>query len=211
MLPTVLNIILYYLGQENKIHCFSGPPASVQLPPGFYFILNVQARDRPRPGALWHPISEFAFARARYSIGHAFSMLTRHCVVLRPHAFSRSRDRLLKPRSTTMLVSTRVLIQNGRRTHVVRGWRVVSIPKEDARRTDIAACIPVFTSMTTIRWSHSVLRLDQGMFPVPAVIGRAQSAMDFQDVSLQRLRRGSVFVYLIFVKKQQLNAVLGTN
>ena len=39
-------------GQENKIHCFSGPPASVQLPPGFYFILNVQARDRPRPGAL---------------------------------------------------------------------------------------------------------------------------------------------------------------
>ena len=53
---TQLQYLLLYLcekailGQENKIHCFSGPPASVQLPPGFYFIL---ARNRPRPGALW--------------------------------------------------------------------------------------------------------------------------------------------------------------
>ena len=44
-----------------------------------------------------------------------------------------------------------------------RGWRVVSIPKEDTRCTDIAACIPVFASMTAMRWSHSALRLDQGM------------------------------------------------
>ena len=113
-------------------------------------------------------------------------MLTGHCVVLRLHAFSRSRDRSLKPRSqTTMLVSTRVLIQNGRRTHVVRGWRVVSIPKEDARRTDIAACIII-----------SICEHDYDAFepfsppsgsrdaPVRALIGRAQSAMGFQDVSL---------------------------
>ena len=98
---------------------------------------------------------------ARYSIGHAFSMLTGHCVVLRLHAFSRSRDRSLKPRSTTMLVSTRAF--NSEWAKNTRGWRVVSIPKEDARRADIAACIPVFASTTTMRWSHSALRLDQGM------------------------------------------------
>ena len=52
---------------------------------------------------------------------------------------------------------------------------IVSIPKEDARRTDIVACIPVFASMTTMRWSHSALRRDAP---------DSQSAMDFQDVSL---------------------------
>ena len=100
---------------------------------------------------------------ARYSIGHTFSMLTGsgHCVVLRLHAFSRSRDRSLKPRSTTMLVSTRAF--NSEWAKNTWGWRVVSIPKEDARCTDIAACKPVFASMTTMRWSHSALRLDQGM------------------------------------------------
>ena len=105
----------YLLGQENKIHCFSGPPASVQLPPGFYFIIikrtSTQSATPGRPGALWRPISQFAFvrahARARYSIGHTFSMLTGHCIVLRLHAFSRSHNRSLKPRSTTMPVSTR--------------------------------------------------------------------------------------------------------
>ena len=107
---------------------------------------------------------------ARYSIGHTFSILTGHCVVLWLHAFSRSRDRSLKPRSTTMLVSTRAF--NSEWAKNTRGWRVVSIPKEDARRTDIASCIPVFASMTTMRWSHSALRLVDA--PVRALIRRAR-------------------------------------
>ena len=77
-----------------------------------------------------------------------------------------SPDRSLNPRSTSMLVSTRVLIQNGRRTHVLRDWRVViqngrrthvlrdwrvvSISEEDARCTDILRCISVFASTATM-------------------------------------------------------------
>ena len=125
----------------------------------------ILARNRPRPGALWrgaqyHNSPLCVHMRA---IAHTFSMLTGsgHCVVLRLHAFFRSRDRSLKPRSTTMLVSTRAF--NSEWAKNTWGWRVVSIPKEDARRTDIAACKPVFVSMTTMRWSHSALRLDQGM------------------------------------------------
>ena len=36
-----------------------------------------------------------------------------------------------------MLVSTRLLIQTGSKTQVARDWRVVNIPEEDVRRTDI--------------------------------------------------------------------------
>lgn len=36
-----------------------------------------------------------------------------------------------------MLVSTRVLTQTGSKMQVARDWRVVSIPEEDIRRTDI--------------------------------------------------------------------------
>ena len=145
------------------------------------FILNVQARNRPRPGALWRPISQFAFVRAhaRYSIGHTFSMLTGHCVVLRLHAFSRSRDRSLKPRSTTMLVSTRAF--NSELAKNTRGWRVVRIPKEDAWHTDIICGL--YTSIC----EHDYDALEPFSppsgsrdAPVRALIRRAQSAMDFQ-------------------------------
>ena len=130
----------------------------------------------------------------RYSIGHTFSMLTGHCVVLRLHAFSRSRDRSLKPRSTTMLVSTRAFKSEWAKN--TRGWRVVSIPREDARRTDIVACIPVFASMTTMRWSHSASTWIKGC---SCTCSDSQSAErdGFSGRFTQRLHRGSVFVYVI--------------
>ena len=39
---------------------------------------------------------------------------------------------------TTMLVSTKILCQYSDRTQVVREWRVVQVPEEDARITDIS-------------------------------------------------------------------------
>ena len=99
-----------------------------------------------------------------------------------------------------MLVSTRILIQNGRRTHVVRDWRVVSIPEEDASRTDI---LRLYTGIC----EHSYDALEpfsppseSRNAPVRALIGRAQNAMDFQDVPLNVCVADAVSLFGVYIK-----------
>ena len=76
----------------------------------------------------------------------------------------------------------------------MRDWRVVSIPEEAI--PTYFACIPVFASIATMHWSHSALRLNQGML----LIGRAQNAMDFQDVLLNVCVADAVSLFGVYIK-----------
>lgn len=81
-----------------------------------------------------------------------------------------------------MLVSTKILRQYADRTQVVREWRVVQVPEEDACITDISTLFVrildhVYDPMEPFR------PLETGRdAPIRAEIGSSQNGTDFQGI-----------------------------
>ena len=78
-----------------------------------------------------------------------------------------------------MLVSTKILRQYSDRTQVVREWRVVQVPEEDAHTTDISTLFTrildhVYDPLEPFR----PLETDQDA-PIRAESGSSQNSTDF--------------------------------
>ena len=109
-----------------------------------------------------------------------------HCVDGAINCFCDRSGSIDRPRSpstgiynTTMLVSTKILRQYSDRTQVVREWRVVQVPEEDARTTDISTLFTrildhVYDPLEPFR----PLETDRDA-PIRAEIGSSQNSTDF--------------------------------
>ena len=97
-------------------------------------------------------------------------------------------------------MSTRLLIQTGSKTQVARDWRVVNIPEEDVRRTDIFRLyvrIVEHTFDSLEPYSPPVGSKDA---PVRALIGKTQNAKDFQDIPLNVCVADAVALFEVYIK-----------
>ena len=98
-----------------------------------------------------------------------------------------------------MLLSTKIFVRKGSKTTVAREWRVVSVPDEDCRRTDLLAlynciCNHVFDEM------EPYCPVDGGSFPVRAMIGNAQNTNQFQDIPLNVCVADAVGAFGLYIK-----------
>ena len=98
-----------------------------------------------------------------------------------------------------MLLSMKIFIRKGSKTTVAREWRVVNVPDEDCRRTDLLAlynCIRnhVFDEM------EPYFPVDGGSFPVQSMIGNAQNTNEFQDIPLNVYVADAVSAFGLYIK-----------
>ena len=102
--------------------------------------------------------------------------------VARAAFWRRLTEQLIDRAALAMLISTKIFRQYSERTQVVREWRVVEIPEEDAQITDISTFYTrildhVYDPLEPFR----PLETDQDT-PICAEIGSSQSSADFQGI-----------------------------
>ena len=98
-----------------------------------------------------------------------------------------------------MLVSTRIVVQYGARTQIARDWRVVNIPEEDTRRTDILRLYRGIVGhiYDTLETYNPPIGADEA--PLRAMIGQTQNA-NFQDIPLNVCLADTVALFGVYIK-----------
>ena len=110
--------------------------------------------------------------------------------------FEIDRDPSIGIYNTTMLVSTKILRQYSDRTQVVREWRVVQVPEEDARTTDISTLFHrILDYVYDLLEPFRPLKTDQDA-PIRAEIGSSQNSTDFQGIPVTVCITDAVSFYI---------------
>ena len=99
-----------------------------------------------------------------------------------------------------MLISTKILRKHSSKTTVVRDWRVVQVPEEDAAVTSISTlfkrlCDHVYDPMEPFQPTQTDKEA-----PVRAEIGSSQKGSDFQSIPLSVMLGDAVNLFGLYIK-----------